>query len=183
MFNSKSEMRRVNEMMGHSSNILRNRCKCAKCGDIIESKHRHDWVQCKCGAISTDGGTEYLHRGAKDFKDIIDMTEWRVPPSNVPKPEKKEVMMTKQLVEYLPEIFKLMEEQLTEDQKRWGDTWMKRPYEGSDSRVIARFKDYIDQFEMAGTPLPYKKIIGECIIQLVRQLHPEVRPDGESESK
>jgi hypothetical protein len=40
--------------------ILRNAAKCRKCGDIIESKHRHDFVTCKCGAISLDGGRSYF---------------------------------------------------------------------------------------------------------------------------
>ena len=37
------------------SNILR----CKKCGDIITSKHTHDMVWCKCGAIAIDGGDDY----------------------------------------------------------------------------------------------------------------------------
>jgi hypothetical protein len=41
----------------------RNRVRCRKCGDVIESKTRHDFVPCKCGAIFTDGGNEYCHRG------------------------------------------------------------------------------------------------------------------------
>lgn len=52
-----------------------NRCQCRKCGDIIESKYRHDFVSCKCGAIFTDGGTSYIRRGAVDIDDIIDMSE------------------------------------------------------------------------------------------------------------
>lgn len=36
--------------------ILLNRCKCLKCGDIITSRHVHDFVMCRCGAIFTDGG-------------------------------------------------------------------------------------------------------------------------------
>ena len=36
--------------------ILHNRAKCKKCGDIIESKHCHDWVQCSCKSIFVDGG-------------------------------------------------------------------------------------------------------------------------------
>lgn len=55
--------------------VVVNKCKCAKCGDVIESKHRHDFVSCKCGAIFTDGGTAYVRRGAKDLDDIIDMSE------------------------------------------------------------------------------------------------------------
>ena len=42
--------------------IIRNRIKCLKCGDIIESKHRHDFVWCSCGSCAVDGGTLYLKR-------------------------------------------------------------------------------------------------------------------------
>ena len=56
--------------------ILRNRCQCKFCNDVIESKHRHDFVQCKCGRIFTDGGTDYIRRGAIYFSDIIDLTEY-----------------------------------------------------------------------------------------------------------
>lgn len=55
--------------------VVVNRCQCAKCMDIIESKHRHDFVRCKCGAIFTDGGKDYVRRGADALSDIIDMTE------------------------------------------------------------------------------------------------------------
>ena len=37
------------------SKILR----CKKCGDIIQSTHRHDMVWCKCGAVAIDGGDDY----------------------------------------------------------------------------------------------------------------------------
>jgi hypothetical protein len=46
---------------------LRNRARCLKCYDIIESKHRHDFVICKCGAIFVDGGNDYWRAGATDF--------------------------------------------------------------------------------------------------------------------
>jgi hypothetical protein len=58
------------------SKIIRNRCQCAQCGDIIESRHRHDFVNCKCGAIFTDGGTDYVRRGFTKPDDIIDLSEW-----------------------------------------------------------------------------------------------------------
>jgi len=58
--------------------LIRNRCKCRQCGDIIESKHRHDFVQCKCGAIFTDGGKDYVRRGYKNAGDIIDLSEYKV---------------------------------------------------------------------------------------------------------
>ena len=54
--------------------VVVNKCQCAKCLDIIESRHRHDFVQCSCGAIFTDGGTEYIRRGG-EIENIIDMSE------------------------------------------------------------------------------------------------------------
>lgn len=42
--------------------IVQNAVSCLLCGDFIVSKHRHDFVTCTCGAISVDGGQEYLRR-------------------------------------------------------------------------------------------------------------------------
>lgn len=42
--------------------IILNEAKCTKCGDIITSKHRHDYVKCKCESIAVDGGMDYLRR-------------------------------------------------------------------------------------------------------------------------
>ncbi len=56
--------------------LIINRCQCRKCGYIIESKHRHDFVSCSCGAIFADGGRDYIRRGFKDPDDIIDMSEY-----------------------------------------------------------------------------------------------------------
>ena len=50
---------------------------CRNCADVIESKHRHDFVRCKCGAIATDGGLEYVRRCFKDKNDIIDLNEYK----------------------------------------------------------------------------------------------------------
>jgi hypothetical protein len=52
-----------------------NAAECRKCGDYIRSTHRHDYVTCKCGAISVDGGTDYLKRSATDYGDIIERSE------------------------------------------------------------------------------------------------------------
>ena len=40
--------------------IITNKIKCNKCGKIIESKYTHDFVTCKCGTCSVDGGKSYL---------------------------------------------------------------------------------------------------------------------------
>ena len=42
--------------------IITNKIRCKKCGDIIESTHRHDFKFCKCGAVAVDGGKDYLRR-------------------------------------------------------------------------------------------------------------------------
>ena len=54
--------------------ILVNKIKCNRCGDIIESKSRHDFVTCKCGCCSVDGGTDYIKRcfmnSQDDFEEL-----------------------------------------------------------------------------------------------------------------
>lgn len=53
--------------------LVRNAIRCNICGEEIESKHRHDFVTCKCGACSVDGGHDYLRRCFKSpgcFTDI-----------------------------------------------------------------------------------------------------------------
>ena len=57
--------------------IVQNAVICNKCDDFIVSKHRHDFVTCKCGAISVDGGQEYLRRSG-DLSAAIDMS-WELP--------------------------------------------------------------------------------------------------------
>lgn len=42
--------------------IIQNEAECKKCGDIIWSAHTHDFKSCECGAISVDGGMEYIRR-------------------------------------------------------------------------------------------------------------------------
>ena len=70
--------------------ILLNEAKCTKCGDVITSKHRHDYVKCKCGSIAVDGGMSYLRRSGDinnyedrsivvsepDMKKLLEVAEW-----------------------------------------------------------------------------------------------------------
>ncbi len=48
--------------------IRENKAQCLKCGDIIVSKHLHDFVTCKCGGLSVDGGSWYLKRSGTKTK-------------------------------------------------------------------------------------------------------------------
>lgn len=49
--------------------------RCRKCGDVIQSQHRHDFRGCKCGAIAVDGGDSYLRIVAKDLDDAEEVEE------------------------------------------------------------------------------------------------------------
>lgn len=52
--------------------ILRNSIRCNHCNDEIESTHRHNFVKCKCGKVSIDGGSDYH---SVLFSDISDFTD------------------------------------------------------------------------------------------------------------
>lgn len=54
--------------------ILVNKIRCKKCGDIIESVYRHDFVTCSCGACAADGGKAYLRR-VGDWDDWEELSE------------------------------------------------------------------------------------------------------------
>lgn len=58
-----------------SRRIVINRIRCKKCGDVIESTYRHDFKDCKCGAVAVDGGMDYLRRCGKR-EDWEDMSAW-----------------------------------------------------------------------------------------------------------
>jgi hypothetical protein len=40
-----------------------SRGQCTLCGDVVESKHRHDFVWCKCKESFLDGGDVYWRAG------------------------------------------------------------------------------------------------------------------------
>ena len=54
--------------------IPRNRAQCKLCGEIIWSKHTHDFVSCRCGAIAIDGGYDYV-RHIGDHKNFVRVLE------------------------------------------------------------------------------------------------------------
>ena len=58
--------------------LIRNAIKCNHCGDVIESKHRHDFKECKCGTVFVDGGLDYSRRGFKNSPDdYTDLSEFK----------------------------------------------------------------------------------------------------------
>jgi len=49
-----------------------NKVQCLRCGDTLESKSVHDFVQCKCpNQTFTDGGEEYQRYGGNDMDMVL----------------------------------------------------------------------------------------------------------------
>lgn len=48
-----------------------SKAQCSECKDILESKHRHDFVKCQCGQSFLDGGDDYF-RGGGYIVPILD---------------------------------------------------------------------------------------------------------------
>ena len=59
--------------------IIKNTIRCNHCGDIIVSRYRHDFVTCKCGGCSGDGGNDYLRRGfINSPDDFTELSEYEI---------------------------------------------------------------------------------------------------------
>ena len=55
--------------------IKRNAIRCKNCGDVIESRHTHDFQKCCCGHCYVDGGHSYVRVGGT-MDDIEFLTEY-----------------------------------------------------------------------------------------------------------
>ena len=77
--------------------------------------------------------------------------------------------MENELLQYLPAFLQALEEQLTEDFYRWGNTWQKRTKAGQEKRIEATLTDYFDQFNNAKVPIPWLKVVGNAYIAWVRE--------------
>lgn len=60
-------------MTRHRYKVIKNSAACALCGEILESKHVHDFQRCLCGAIFIDGGKDYIRWGGEP-QNFIDMS-------------------------------------------------------------------------------------------------------------
>ncbi len=56
--------------------LTRNAAHCSRCNDIIESKHRHDFVWCSCKALAVDGGLAYAKRCYDPKIEYTNMNEY-----------------------------------------------------------------------------------------------------------
>ena len=59
--------------------VLYNAIRCKHCGDVIESRYRHYYVFCSCGACAVDGGHDYLRRAFKHSRDedYEELSTWK----------------------------------------------------------------------------------------------------------
>ena len=58
--------------------LTKNSVKCLVCNTILESKYRHNYVQCSCpNQTFNDGGLDYQRVGGKDLNLIEDLCEYR----------------------------------------------------------------------------------------------------------
>ncbi len=116
--------------------ILHNSAQCKDCGDVIESLHRHDYVQCKCGSIFVDGGREYLRRGWKTGAGLIE----------------KSLVLPKGFEDTSPEATLT----LLEDFKRYNEAFLKSErdpnssYDRSSTANRARLAMYDRMFNQYG---------------------------------
>ena len=87
---------------------MRNRAKCKKCGDILESFNIYDFVQCKCGEIGIEGGAQAAKCFAKDWANFlrIDDEGREIIPKIITAGEKVEEKITtkKELVDSLSQM-------------------------------------------------------------------------------
>ena len=60
--------------------IIKNAIQCKKCGEVIQSRHVHDFVTCQCGACSVDGGHDYLRRLYEEDGCFIELSEFEETP-------------------------------------------------------------------------------------------------------
>ena len=58
--------------MEKKEEIISNKIKCKKCRDVIESKNTNDYKKCSCGAVTVDGGKDYLKRigSEEDYEEL-----------------------------------------------------------------------------------------------------------------
>lgn len=66
-----------------------------------------------------------------------------------------------------------VQEQLKNDEARWGDTWKKRTIEGQLERTYFDFNNYKDKDKNGNEPLPWLKVAGNVIICLTRLDNPD----------
>lgn len=66
--------------MSEKPRLKHNKAKCLVCGSVIESKSNHDFVWCKCGKFSVDGGLFYAKRTFEKYEEWEELSEYEPEP-------------------------------------------------------------------------------------------------------
>lgn len=100
---------------------MRNRAKCVLCGDILESFHAHDYVSCRCGEISIDGGNDQYRCSARNFENFLRIDDEdneivvtlaqgnEIPVKEIEKKEEIAFPTRKELLDMLENMYKTIE--------------------------------------------------------------------------
>ena len=114
----------------------KNKGKCKLCGDIIESRFRHDFVTCKCGSLSLDGGLAYrrvLWRGG-NCNDVLEELFEEVTPQDI---QKCGIISARER-EMEQEYYRALYIELTKEaEERYGKTHGKRTRDGLRGRKVS----------------------------------------------
>lgn len=70
---------------------------------------------------------------------------------------------------FLVRFVKALRDQLIEDERKWGNTWLDRPRAGQEGRIFTRLNEYYDDFVTNGTPIPWLKVAGNAMIGWIRE--------------
>lgn len=77
------------------------------------------------------------------------------------------------LINELKNTFDDVENQLIDDDKRWGDTWKERGLvyndQSQETRWFQKMQEYYNDYLENGVSIPWKKVIGETHIAIVRE--------------
>lgn len=73
----------------------------------------------------------------------------------------------------LMNTFQDVDQQLSEDRDRWGDTWKERGLvfngQSQEQRWFLKMQEYYQDYIENGQPIPWDKVIGEAHICKVRE--------------
>ena len=112
----------------------KNKGRCKLCGDVIESKYRHDFVTCTCGALSLDGGLAYrriLWRSG-NLDDVLEEIYEEITPQEIQKSAIISDREREREQEYYAELYRL----LMEEEIYYGKTHGKRSHNGLRKRKV-----------------------------------------------
>jgi hypothetical protein len=83
------------------------------------------------------------------------------------------------ILKYVPSLVAQLRDQLEDDYLRHGNRWEELPREYQEHRIYARFLAYYADWLTENKEIPWLKIIGLCLIALVREGEVEKTPDLE----